>query len=123
VSWGVGGVGVLATTRVLGIWEDGGGVMEAAGGAGEVNLAWFDGPGEPGDEVNGKIGVAGRDISVEGIRESWESWDKDGCGSILPGRKWPEPRATRQNSRRGAGAGIEGASFAGGWAEDCSRCQ
>jgi hypothetical protein len=39
VSCGVGGVGVLAVTRLFGIWEDGGGVMEEAGGGGEVNLA------------------------------------------------------------------------------------
>lgn len=87
MSCGVGGVGVLAMTRVFGIWEDGGGVMEAVGGGGEVNLAWSDGPGEPGDEVNGSIGVGGRDNSVVGTRESCESWDKDGCDSILPGRK------------------------------------
>lgn len=86
--------------RLLGICEDGGGVMdEVVGGAGDVNLTLsaFDCPGEPGLEDEPRlVGVAGRESSVEGISESWESWDSDAWESILPGRGWPKPRATRQ---------------------------
>jgi hypothetical protein len=103
VSCGSGGVGVLMMLRLVGTCEDGGGVIdEVVGGAGDVNLTLsgllrLDCPGEPGLEGEARlVGVAGRESSVEAMSESWESWDKDAWESILPGRRWPKPRATRQ---------------------------
>ena len=114
-SCGVGGVGVLASARVFGIWEDGGGVIEeVVGGAGEVNLTRSgettltmpdDGGGEPEGETEESIlGVAGREYSVDGMRENCESWDRGAWESILPSAaEWPKPPKTRQKHSRVAG--------------------
>jgi hypothetical protein len=81
----VGGVGVLAAVRNTGSWEDGGGVMdEVVGGAGEVNLYrsgdlacdMLRGPGDADLEPEYILGVAGRESSVVGSRESWDNWEK-----------------------------------------------
>ena len=73
------------TARAVGIWEDGGGVIEdAVGGAGEENLArsgWvgvrakgiFEGPGElEGSDIEARRfwGVVGCDGSLAGTREA-----------------------------------------------------
>jgi hypothetical protein len=62
---------------------------EVVGGAGDVNLALsgetaFDISSDSDCSAEGSLGVAGRDSSVEGMSESWDSWDKDACESILP---------------------------------------
>lgn len=72
-------MGVRATTRVFGIWEEGGGVIEeVVGGAGDVNLArsgetTLDISADPDCDAKASLGVAGLDSSVEGMSESWES--------------------------------------------------
>jgi hypothetical protein len=84
VSCGVGGEGVRAVVRVLGIWEEGGGVIdEVMGGAGEVNFAWLDGPGGSDGEAERRLGVSSLDISVDGTSESCDGWDTAAWESIL----------------------------------------
>jgi hypothetical protein len=57
----------------------------------------LDGAGEPEGETERGFGVAGREISVEGMREYCESWDRAAWESILPSAaEWPKPRQTRQ---------------------------
>ena len=76
VSCGVGGVGVRATIREFGIWDEGGGVKDdVVGGAGEVNLAWsgetaVDMLRDARCDAEASLGVAGLESSVEGRSES-----------------------------------------------------
>lgn len=75
-SPGVGGDGVRTTERMLGSWDDGGGVMdEVVGGAGDVNFSIF-ATGDAEHEAERTSGVAGLDGCVEGITtDSWEACD------------------------------------------------
>lgn len=76
MSPGVGGVGVRMTDRVLGSWDDGGGVIDdVVGGAGDVNFSSLV-TGDSDGDADGSAGVAGLDSSVDGIStESWEACD------------------------------------------------
>lgn len=80
MSCGVGGVGVRTAARLLGTWDDGGGVMEdVVRGAGDVNLgdATFDmltGAADSERDGERNLGVSGRATSVVGINESCDVW-------------------------------------------------
>ena len=78
-SPGVGGVGVRTVNLLFGIWDDGGGVIDAVGGAGDVNFSTLvvgAGPGESECDRDRMRGVSGVESSVDGIAtESWEVWE------------------------------------------------
>jgi hypothetical protein len=114
VSWGVGGVGVRMLVRMLGIWEEGGGVMEdVARGAGDVNLrrsgeapfAMSRWATDSERDADRPLGVSGAASSVVGMSESCDGWCRGVWLSILPEAQTVQ--AMRNTLRvRGAGRAI-----------------
>lgn len=95
----MGDVGVRATVRESGSWEEGGGVMEeVVRGVGETNFL-CSGEAEFFDRLTGIGGVSGRAVSVVGTK-SCDARFEAVWESILPKAHWPKRCATRQEMRR-----------------------
>jgi hypothetical protein len=87
-------VGVLVESRVLGICEDGGGVMEEVGGGGEVTLVWF---ADSADSREGEFGVIEAARSVDDTSDSCDAGIEAGWSSMvwLPGGQGSSERHVR----------------------------